>query len=322
MSKSLGNIIEPQKEIDKTGADMLRLWIASSDYRYEMSAGAKVFAGAVDIYRRIRNTVRFLLANASDFNVATDSVALDELVSLDKFILHLANQTQANIIKSYDDMDFHQVVQAVNVFCSQDLGGFYLDIIKDRTYTTQANGHPRRSAQTALYHIAQAVVRWIAPILPFTAQEAWTFIRANDAEQKYVFTQTWYDLPTPSMNDITASDWQAILAVKDTVNKVMDDARNDKVISANLTAKASITADDETFAVLNKLGDEARFVFITSDVELKNGVFGVTITPANGQKCTRCWHIRTDVGTHAHHPELCGRCVANVDGDGETRKFA
>lgn len=322
MSKSLGNIIEPQKQIDKTGADMLRLWIASADYRYEMSAGQKVFAGAVDNYRRIRNTLRFLLANTSDFNPATDSITLDELVSLDKFILHLAKDTQDTIVKSYNDMDFHQVVQAVSMFCSQSLGGFYLDIIKDRTYTTKADGKPRRSAQTALYHIAQAVVRWIAPILPFTAQEAWGFIRSDDTH-KYVFADEWYELPTPAMTDITADDWKAILDAKDLVNKAIEEARGDKIISSNLTAKAAITANDATYNALAKLGDEARFVFITSDAAItQDEGFGVVIAPADGQKCTRCWHIRNDVGTHADHPELCGRCVTNVDGAGETRQYA
>lgn len=321
MSKSLGNIIEPQKEIDKTGADMLRLWIASSDYRYEMSAGQKVFAGAVDNYRRIRNTIRFLLANTSDFDIKTDGVPLDELVSLDKFILHKAHQTQQTIVKAYADMDFHSVVQAVSVFCSQDLGGFYLDIIKDRTYTTKADGKPRRSAQTALYHIAQALVRWIAPILPFTAQEAWGFIR-SDMDEKYIFSTLWYELPTPALTAITSDDWVMILAVKDTVNKAMDEARTSKLISSNLTAKATITTDGYTLTALNKLGDEARFVFITSDVELKQGEYSVLITPADGKKCTRCWHIRPDVGTHDNHPELCTRCVTNVDGDGEVRHYA
>ncbi len=322
MSKSLGNIIEPQTEIDKTGADMLRLWIASSDYRYEMSAGAKVFAGAVDTYRRIRNTVRFLLANTSDFNPKTDSVATDDLISLDKFILLQANNTQRAIISAYHDMDFHQVVQAISVFCSQALGGFYLDIIKDRTYTTKADGKPRRSAQTALYHIAQALVRWIAPILPFTAQEAWQFIRDNDDEQKYIFTQLWYDLPTPTASDVTPYDWANILAVKDLVNKAIEDARGEKIVSSNLTAKATITSDVDTYKALTKLGDEARFVFITSDVALKEGELSVAISPAQGNKCVRCWHIRPDVGTHQSHPQLCGRCIENIDGQGEMRHYA
>ena len=322
MSKSLGNIIEPQKQIDKTGADILRLWIASSDYRYEMTAGDKVFAGAVDTYRRIRNTLRFLLANTSDFDIKTDGVALDDLINLDKFILKQAQDTQRAILSAYEEMDFHQVVQAVSVFCSQALGGFYLDIIKDRTYTTKKDGQPRRSAQTALYHITQALVRWIAPILPFTAQEAWLFIRPDDGENKYIFTNTWYELPTPTMTDIMPYDWANILAVKDLVNKAIEDARGKKLISSNLTAKATISCDVDTYHALTKLGTEARFVFITSDVELQKGELGVTITPADGEKCVRCWHIRPDVGTHAVHTELCGRCIDNIDGSGEVRQYA
>ncbi len=322
MSKSLGNIIEPQKQIDKTGADILRLWIASSDYRYEMTAGDKVFAGAVDTYRRIRNTLRFLLANTSDFDIKTDGVALDNLINLDRFILKQAQDTQRAILSAYEEMDFHQVVQAVSVFCSQALGGFYLDIIKDRTYTTKKDGQPRRSAQTALYHIAQALVRWIAPILPFTAQEAWLFIRPDDGENKYIFTSTWYELPTPTMTDIMPYDWANILAVKDLVNKAIEDARGKKLISSNLTAKATISCDVDTYHALTKLGTEARFVFITSDVELQKGELGVTITPANGEKCVRCWHIRPDVGTHAVHTKLCGRCIDNIDGSGEVRQYA
>ncbi|OOR89422.1 isoleucine--tRNA ligase [Moraxella caviae] len=324
MSKSLGNIIEPQREIDKTGADMLRLWIASADYRYEMSAGEKVFKGAVDTYRRIRNTVRFLLANTSDFNPATDSVALDELVSLDKFMLTHAKATQDAITKAYDDMEFHQAVQTVSAFCSQSLGGFYLDIIKDRTYTTRADGKPRRSAQTVLHHIAHALLRWIAPILPFTAQEAWAFVRSDAENDKYIFAQTWYELPQPAMNDISVSDWEAILAVKDTVNKAIEDARIAKTVSSNLTAQVEISASGAVFSALDKLGDEARFVFITSDAAVKqgDGELGVRIAPAVGEKCVRCWHIRTDVGANAEHPELCGRCVTNAFGEGGERRYA
>lgn len=301
---------------------MLRLWIASSDYRYEMSAGAKVFSGAVDIYRRIRNTIRFLLANTSDFDPKADAIALENLVSLDKFILKQTNDTQAMILSAYDNMDFHQVVQLVSVFCSQSLGGFYLDIIKDRTYTTKKDGHPRRSAQTVLYHIAHALFRWIAPILPFTAQEAWAFIRDEAPTSKYIFTQTWYQLPMCEMNDITTKDWENLLALKDVVNKAIEDARTQKIVSSNLTAKAIISVDGETWEALNKLGEEARFVFIISDMELKKGELNVQIVPAEGVKCVRCWHIRTDVGTDANHPELCGRCVSNVEGDGETRHYA
>lgn len=330
MSKSLGNIITPQEEINKTGADMLRLWIASADYRYEMTAGAKVFKGAIDIYRRIRNTLRFLLANTDDFNPATDAVDMNELVSLDKFIMAKAAQLQTEIIKAYDDMDFHQVTQLVASFCSQDLGGFYLDIIKDRQYTSQADGQPRRSAQTAIYHIAHALIRWIAPVLSFTAQEAWEVLKGTD---EYVFTQTWYEFPQFELNKVTAEDWARILKAKDAINKHIETARENKQINANLSAKVTIYADGDMFESMAKLGDELRFVFITSDAELKpfDATAGsdtevddlrVAVTAAEGTKCVRCWHVRDDVGVNPAHPDICQRCDDNVNGEGEVRYYA
>jgi len=337
MSKSLGNIITPQDEINKTGADMLRLWIASSDYRYEMSAGQKVFKGSIDMYRRIRNTLRFLLANTDDFNAATDSVAIDELVSLDRFILERAQTVQADIITAYDAMDFHQVTQQIMAFCSQDLGGFYLDIIKDRQYTSQTDGQPRRSAQTAIYHIAHALLRWMAPILTFTAQEGWETLH-KDSElkeaDKYIFTQEWYEFPEFALSDIQVADWQRILQAKDAINKQIETARENKIISANLSADATLYAKGDMFASLAKLKDELRFVLITSNatlLELDDAQQGeatevdnlrVSISAAQGTKCVRCWHIRNDIGVDAAHPELCARCVSNVSGNGEERHYA
>ena len=337
MSKSLGNIITPQDEINKTGADMLRLWIASSDYRYEMSAGQKVFKGSIDMYRRIRNTLRFLLANTDDFNAATDSVAIDELVSLDRFILERAQTVQADIITAYDAMDFHQVTQQIMAFCSQDLGGFYLDIIKDRQYTSQTDGQPRRSAQTAIYHIAHALLRWMAPILTFTAQEGWETLHKdselNEAD-KYIFTQEWYEFPEFALSDIQVADWQRILQAKDAINKQIETARENKIISANLSADATLYAKGDMFASLAKLKDELRFVLITSNatlLELDDAQQGeatevdnlrVSISAAQGTKCVRCWHIRNDIGVDAAHPELCARCVSNVGGNGEERHYA
>jgi len=337
MSKSLGNIITPQDEINKTGADMLRLWIASSDYRYEMSAGQKVFKGSIDMYRRIRNTLRFLLANTDDFNAATDSVAIDELVSLDRFILERAQTVQADIITAYDAMDFHQVTQQIMAFCSQDLGGFYLDIIKDRQYTSQTDGQPRRSAQTAIYHIAHALLRWMAPILTFTAQEGWETLHKdselNEAD-KYIFTQEWYEFPEFALSDIQVADWQRILQAKDAINKQIETARENKIISANLSADATLYAKGDMFASLAKLKDELRFVLITSNanlLELDDAQQGeatevdnlrVSISAAQGTKCVRCWHIRNDIGVDAAHPELCARCVSNVSGNGEERHYA
>jgi len=334
MSKSLGNIITPQDEINKTGADMLRLWIASSDYRYEMSAGKSAFKGAIDMYRRIRNTLRFLLANTDDFDPSTDSVPMDKLISLDKFILKRASDVQQDIIAAYDAMDFHQVTQQVTAFCSQDLGGFYLDIIKDRQYTTQTDGNPRRSAQTAIYHIAQAMIRWIAPILTFTAQEAWEVLKGTDS---YVFTQEWYAFPEFHLNEISSDDWQYILRAKELVNKHIETARENKLINANLSANATLFADGQMFESLAKLGEELRFVLITSGATLKpmsesnpkaekssdeDNDLIVDITAAQGEKCVRCWHIREDIGTDKSHPQLCARCVTNVAGSGEERHYA
>lgn len=337
MSKSLGNIINPQDEINKTGADMLRMWIASSDYRYEMNAGKQAFKGATDMYRRIRNTLRFLLANTDDFTPATDSLAMDELVSLDKYIMLRAQTVQKAIIDAYDAMDFHQVTQQVTAFCSQDLGGFYLDIIKDRQYTTMADGKPRRSAQTAMYHIAHALLRWIAPILSFTAQEAWEALLKDAAtgENAYVFTQEWYELPDFSMNAISEADWAVILEAKDAINKVIESAREEKRINANLSAAVTIHADGEVYDSLAKLEDELRFVLITSSANLLKlndaqpqgdatdiANLRVHVGPAEGTKCIRCWHVRDDVGSDSNHPEICTRCVSNIEGPGEVRHYA
>lgn len=321
LSKSKGNTkgFEPSDIANKMGVDILRLWVGSSDYRYEMAVSKEGFDRTTDMYRRIRNTIRFLLANTDDFDPKTDMVSTDKLISLDKYILYRTKHIQQEIIRAYHSMDFHQVCQTVMGFCSQDLGGFYLDIIKDRTYTTKADGLPRRSAQTTLYHIAHALLRWIAPVLSFTAQEAWQVLKDT---QGYIFTAEWYQLPDFQMNDISHEDWDQVALIKDTVNKSIEQARSDKIVSSNLTAKVTITAPQDIADILNKFGDELRFVFITSDATVKSSdTLSTIITPADGTKCVRCWHVRTDVGTHAEHPEICGRCVQNLD-DGEMRLYA
>ena len=321
LSKSKGNTkgFEPSDIANKMGVDILRLWVGSSDYRYEMAVSKEGFDRTTDMYRRIRNTIRFLLANTDDFDPKTDMISTDKLISLDKYILYRTKHIQQEIIQAYHSMDFHQVCQTVMGFCSQDLGGFYLDIIKDRTYTTKADGLPRRSAQTTLYHIAHALLRWIAPVLSFTAQEAWQVLKGT---QGYIFTAEWYQLPDFQMNDISHEDWDKVALIKDTVNKSIEQARSDKIVSSNLTAKVTITAPQDITDILNKFGDELRFVFITSDATVRSGdTLSTTITPADGTKCVRCWHVRTDVGTHAEHPEICGRCVQNLD-DGEMRLYA
>ncbi|OPH39759.1 isoleucine--tRNA ligase [Moraxella equi] len=322
LSKSKGNTkgFEPAELADKYGIDIVRLWVGSSDYRYEMAVSKEGFDRVSDMYRRIRNTIRFLLANTDDFDPSKDLVPAGELVSLDKYIIHRATQIQNDIRTAYTNMDFHQVCQLVTNFCGQDLGGFYLDIIKDRQYTSKTDGQARRSAQTAIYHIAHALLRWIAPILSFTAFEAWEILKGTNG---HIFTQEWYALPQVELNDITDSDWQAILAVKELANKAMDDARTDKVINSSLSASLEIVADDATYQTLAKLGDELRFVLITSAVTLAKGdTVSVKVAPAVGEKCVRCWHILPSVGSVAEHKDICPRCVENAFGNGENRKFA
>lgn len=344
LSKSKGNTkgFEPQELANKYGIDIVRLWVGSSDYRYEMAVSNEGFARTTDMYRRIRNTIRFLLANTDDFDPATDMVDASNMVSLDKYILKRAEAVQADIRQFYTNMDFHQVCQAVVGFCSQDLGGFYLDIIKDRQYTTKANGEARRSAQTAIYHIAHALLRWIAPILSFTAQEAWEILKGPHTSNGngYIFTEEWYEFPPVVLDDVSESDWQAILNVKETVNKAYEIARTDKVINANLSANVTVYAPDTTMASLNRLGDELKFVLISSQANVaaltnqpsdvtytdeatdSNNQVAVVVKPATGEKCIRCWHIREDIGINPAHPEICGRCVENVEGQGEVRHYA
>lgn len=331
MSKSLGNIITPQDIIKDMGADGLRFWIASSDYRYEMTAGKEIFSRASDGYRRIRNTLRFLLANLNGFQPSCDALAIDDLIALDQYILQRAAEVQATIRKAYDEMNFHIVCSSLTNFCINDLGGFYLDIIKDRQYTTKADSQARRSAQTALYHLVQAFVRWMAPILSFTAQEAWPLI--PEQSEKYVFTSEWYDIPTASKaNLLSEADWQTLIQVKSAVNKQIEAARNAKLIGSNLSAKVKLWANETLMKLLQQLGNELRFVLITSQVEVHafaeqgeaTEIDGlrVEISAAVGEKCVRCWHVLPDVNTHPEHPGLCSRCIVNVDGAGEVRQYA
>lgn len=349
LSKSLGNTkgLEPQDITNKSGADILRLWVASSDYRYEMTASQEVFSGAADAYRRIRNTIRFLLSNLNGFTKA-DAIAVEDMVALDAYIISRAKALQADIVKAYDDMDFHSAVRMITDFCSQDLGGFYLDIIKDRQYTGKTEGKPRRSAQTALFEIANALVRWIAPILSFTAQEVWDALykgedgkASDDKPSKYIFTQEWYEFPDTNQantsDDISEADWANIIEAKQAVNKALEVARAEKAINGNLTASVTLWAKDAMYDSLAKLvngkQDEMRFVFITSGAVLAKwsdtegnetdiADLRVAISLAEGTKCKRCWHVMPDVGSHAEHPEICGRCVTNIEGNGEERYYA
>ena len=334
MSKSIGNTVSPQQIIGKFGADILRLWIASANYTADITVSDEIFKRSADAYRRIRNTARFLLSNLNGFEPATDMVALDEMVELDRWAVAKAYEVQQEITKAYDEYQILQVVQKLMHFCSIDMGSFYLDVIKDRQYTARADGHARRSCQTALYLIAEAMTRWMAPVLSFTAQEIWAALPGQRDE--FIFTQTWYDklAPLPESAKLSDADWQQVMAVKDEVNRLIEVARREEVIGASLQAEVSIFADESLYTLLAKLEDELRFVLITSKADIQpleqagdaaaTEIAGlkIAIQPSQGKKCDRCWHYREEVGQIAEHPSLCGRCVTNIDGAGESRQFA
>lgn len=335
MSKSLGNTISPQDVMNKLGADILRLWVASTDYSGEIAVSDEILKRSADSYRRIRNTARFLLANLNGFNPETDMVKPEEMIVADRWAVGRALAAQADILKSYEAYDFHEVVQRLMQFCSVEMGSFYLDIIKDRQYTAKSDGLARRSCQTALFHIAEALVRWMAPIMSFTADEIWNVMPGK--RPQYVFTEEWYDglfglNALDSMND---DYWATLLAVRGEVNKVLEQARADKLIGGSLEAAVTLYADDALAAQLNSLGNELRFVLLTSQADVKplsaapesavnSELDGLRIGfgKAEGSKCPRCWHYATDIGQDSEHPELCGRCATNVAGNGEERKFA
>ena len=335
MSKSLGNVVAPQDIMKTLGADIIRLWVAATDYSGEMSVSKVILERMSDAYRRIRNTMRFLLANLAGFDPAQHLVPTNEMLALDRWVVDRAAQVQQEIMAGYESYEFHQIYHKLHHFCSLDLGSFYLDIIKDRQYTTQADSLARRSAQTALYHIVQAVVRWMAPILSFTAHEIWQVIPKAGADS--VFLTQWYDglatLPEDSTQPLlTRAYWQQVMAVKTAVNKEIEEARNRKEVGSGLSAEVALHVSPELHQVLALLGDELRFVLITSSATLlpNNGEgqatdvsgLNVTVTPSTHTKCVRCWHYRADVGSHAEHPEICLRCVDNVTGQGEVRYFA
>lgn len=332
MSKSVGNVVAPQKVVNSMGADALRLWVAATDYRGEIAVSDEILKRTGDSYRRLRNTLRFLMANLNGFNPETDQVPPPEMLSLDRWALEQARELQETVKRAYDDYEFHVIYQKVHNFCIVDLGSFYLDVIKDRQYTTQANSLARRSCQTALYHIAEAMVRWLAPILSFTMEEAWEFLPGK--RPLSVFMTEWYDMPGAAKD--VAIDWEAVLHVREAVSRHLERLRKEDVIGSSLDADVTLYAEDELHAKLNALGDELRFALITSYARVKSAqekpadaandeeVQGLWISAkrAEYEKCARCWHRREDVGTHAEHPELCGRCVKNVAGEGEERHYA
>ena len=317
MSKSVGNVVAPQEVSNKMGAEIIRLWCASTDYSGDIAIDEKILARVVDSYRRIRNTLRFLLANTSDFDPAKNAVAHDELFEVDRYALSRAAELQAEILAHYEAYEFHPVVAKLQQYCSEDLGGFYLDVLKDRLYTTAPDSRARRSAQTALYHITQAMLRWMAPFLSFTAEEAWAVVGNSES----IFLETYSDLP--AADAALAAKWSRLLDIRALANKEIEAVREQGQVGSSLQANLAITAPAGDLQLLQSLGDDLKFIFITSQVSLAQGdALAIRVSPATASKCERCWHYRDDVGSHAEHPTLCGRCVSNLYGAGEAREFA
>ena len=334
MSKSVGNVVAPQSVMNNLGADILRLWVASADYRNEMAVSDEIFKRTADSYRRVRNTARFLLSNLDGFDPAVDKVDIDKMLVLDRWAIDAAACLQEDIIEAYESYQFHVVYQKLHNFCVNELGGFYLDVIKDRQYTTKPDSLARRSAQTAMYYIIEAFTKWIAPILSFTADEIWQHIPGE--REEFVFVSEW-SKDLPKMSDAAQMGrgfWRDIMAVKTAVNKQLEAARKENTIGASLAADVTLYCDGSLAEQLNALGDELRFVLITSSATVKplSESTGANSTEVEGldvkveandhNKCDRCWHHREDVGSHEAHPLLCGRCVENVDGEGEQRLYA
>jgi len=321
MSKSKGNVVAPQKVSDTLGADILRLWTAATDYSGELSISDEILKRVVESYRRIRNTLRFLLANTSDFDSTKDLLPPEQWLEIDRYALAMTRQMQAQCEADYGKYEFHRVVQSLQNFCSEDLGGFYLDILKDRLYTTASNSAARRSAQSALWHILQSFTKLMAPILTFTAEEIWQ-IQTGDAEQS-VMLQTWQPLPAPAGEGELLEKWSRIRGYRAEVTRALEELRVEGKIGSSLQAEVQIHTDGEKYDILASLGDDLRFVLICSKASLIRSSEEKLVTSAlDHAKCERCWHVRDDVGADAGHPELCGRCVANLHGEGETRAFA
>ncbi len=335
MSKSLGNVIAPETVIQTLGADILRLWVASIDYKTEMNGSPDVVTRTSETYRRIRNTARFLLSNLNGFEPDKHLVPAGKMLALDAWAVEKARLLQEEIIKAYDTYQFHIIYQRIHHFCAIDMGGFYLDVIKDRQYTTKADSLARRSAQTAMFHIMEALVRWMAPILSFTAEEIWQFMPGKRNES--VFLNTWYknlvELPVKEKMDLAF--WDKCQRIRDSVNKEIENQRNAGKLGSSLEAKVHLYCDEKLKAQLDQLEDELRFVLITSYAEVseahsdRSGLvetdipgLWLTVETTTYPKCERCWHRREDVGQHAEDPTLCGRCVINIEGKGEVRKYA
>ena len=337
MSKSLGNVIAPEKVVKSLGADVLRLWVAAADYKGDVHVSEEILTRMSDAYRRIRNTVRFLLANLHGFDPKEHMVAPSKQIPLDAWIVDVAARLQEEILQAYDEFQFHLIYQKIHNFCVVELGSFYLDVIKDRQYTTKTDSLARRSAQTAMYHIAHALTRWLAPILSFTAQEVWEYLPGTDFPSVFL-TQWVKEIPRlSSATPFNDAFWQQMIKVRELVNKALEGERSQGNIGAPLDAKVVLYAQGELFERLLLLKDELRFILITSEATVKSlkekteeavaterEDLWVEVIKSTDEKCKRCWHHRVDVNQNPKYPEICGRCVTNIDPTltGETRHYA
>ncbi|CAK7006449.1 isoleucine--tRNA ligase [Saezia sanguinis] len=320
MSKSLGNIVAPQEISDKLGAEIIRLWVASTDYSGDLGIDDKILARVVDSYRRIRNTLRFMLANTSDFDPITDKVELHELFEIDQYMLARMAEFQADVLKHYDVYEFHPVVAKLQVFCSEDLGAFYLDVLKDRLYTTAPKSLARRSAQTTLWHLTQAMLRLMAPFLSFTAEEAWAIFAPGQSES--IFMEQYWDLALPSNKEALSVKWKRLQEIRELVNKEIELLRETGQVGSSLQANIEITAGADDYGLMHSLGDDLKFVFITSHATLVKGeALSIKVSTSTDAKCERCWHYREEVGHNADHPTLCNRCISNLFDTGEERTY-
>jgi len=324
MSKSLGNVIAPQKVADTLGAEIIRLWVASTDYSGELSISDEILKRVVEGYRRLRNTLRFLLANVSDFDPARDMLPVEEWLEIDRYALALMRQVSAKSLADYDRYEYHPIVARLQTFASEDLGAFWLDILKDRLYTTQPHSKARRSAQSALYLITDALLKLMAPLLSFTAEEAWKVLKARTGGT--IFTETYAALPEVQDEAALVERWTALRAIRAEVQKRLEELREKGAIGSSLQAEVELRATGGKAALLQSLGNDLRFVLITSQARVtpvaSEADEAVVVSPSDATKCERCWHWRDDVGVEREHPTLCGRCVSNLFGAGEPRTVA
>jgi len=322
MSKSKGNVIAPQKIMDQFGADILRLWVATTDYSGELNISNEIIKRVADSYRRIRNTLRFLSANLEDFDSNNMLVNPNEMLSIDRYGLYLVEELQSNVVKDYEEFDFYLAMQKFLSFCSEDMGGFYLDILKDRLYTTAENSHARRSAQTALFHITQSLIRLMAPVLSFTAEELWNVV--NKKNKSTIFVESWYELPSHGLSEELLLGWRHVLDVRNMANKKIEALREKGVVGSSLQAELKISAPSDIYKSLSFFDKELKYILITSNsiLEESKNELEIAVSASKNSKCERCWHYVENIGQNSKHPKICKRCISNLFEEGEERKHA